>query len=88
MIIKVYWFDLKSQLSVLVPILVFNLIYSTFFAELSIAVLVFVVVGLACVKAYCSKKSESKEHEWEMLLGDLEMEHSTHLPRIEREVNI
>ncbi|PWA77241.1 hypothetical protein CTI12_AA224860 [Artemisia annua] len=40
--------------------------------EFSIALLVFVVVGLACVKAYSSKKSQSKEHEWEKLLGDLE----------------
>ncbi|XP_071730824.1 putative RING-H2 finger protein ATL21A [Rutidosis leptorrhynchoides] len=40
--------------------------------ELSIAVLVFAVVGLACVKAYYSKKSHSKEYEWDKLLGDLE----------------
>lgn len=40
--------------------------------ELSLVVLVFVVVGLACVSVRFLKKSQSKEHEWEKLLGDLE----------------
>ncbi|GKE12044.1 hypothetical protein Tco_1415595 [Tanacetum coccineum] len=40
--------------------------------ELSIALLVFVVAGSVCIKAYCKKKPQSNEHEWEKLLGDLE----------------
>ncbi|XP_071742433.1 putative RING-H2 finger protein ATL21A [Rutidosis leptorrhynchoides] len=40
--------------------------------ELSIAVLVLLIVGLACIKAYYLKKSQSTELENEKLLGDLE----------------
>ncbi|KVH91966.1 RING-H2 finger protein ATL20-like [Cynara cardunculus var. scolymus] len=41
--------------------------------ELSIVILVFVIAGLAYVTTCCSKKSQSKKHEWEKLLGDLEI---------------
>ncbi|CAH1453825.1 unnamed protein product [Lactuca virosa] len=46
--------------------------------ETSIAILVFMAIlvlmvwGFACVKAYCMKKSESKTNEWDKLLEDLE----------------
>lgn len=43
-----------------------------FFAELGVVILVFVVVGLGCVKVYCWKKSRRDDHEWEKLIGDLE----------------
>ncbi|KAI7756073.1 hypothetical protein M8C21_015512 [Ambrosia artemisiifolia] len=39
---------------------------------LGVVILVFVVVGLGCVKVYFMKKSRSNEHELEMLLGDHE----------------
>ncbi|KAI3828911.1 hypothetical protein L1987_03022 [Smallanthus sonchifolius] len=40
---------------------------------LGMVILVFVVVGLGCVKVYCWKKSRSHDDEWEMLVGDLEI---------------
>ncbi|KAK9068029.1 hypothetical protein SSX86_012140 [Deinandra increscens subsp. villosa] len=37
-----------------------------------VVILVFVMVGLGCVKVYCWKQSRRNDQEWEKLIGDLE----------------